>query len=189
MSSLNKPAQLMESFQKGLSEVKRIMSTSSSFEKAFKDERRRVANDFKELNSFRKGAARTRAEEIMNGVKASKSKVASDFEKMGYTNPNTMEEMATNANDIFERMLNKADNYTNLRTGKLSDAESFEQAGRITVNAAKDYFDPRREGALKRAGILGGLYAASAIGTRYANGGTLTRNSDGEDDIAGIPFI
>ena len=37
-------------------------------------------------------------------------------------------------------MLNKADNYTNLRTGKLSDAESFEQAGRITVNAAKDYY-------------------------------------------------
>ena len=189
MSSLNKPAQLMESFQKGLSEVKRIMSTSSSFEKAFANERRRVGKEFTELNHFRKGAARTRAQEVMDGVKANKSKVASDFEKMGYSNPNTAEEMASTAKNIQEDLIAKADNYYDLHSNSFLKTDSFEQAGRITVDAAKDYFDPRREGALKRAGIFGGMYAASAIGTRYANGGTLTKNSDGEDDIAGIPFI
>lgn len=189
MSLLNKPAQLMESFQRGLSDVKRVMSTSSSFEKAFNDERRRVFEEFKEINKFRKGPARTRAEEIMNGVKASKSKVASDFEKMGYTVPNTMEDMASNAVDVFDRMADIIDNHTKLRLGKLSEAESYEQAGRITANAAKDYFNPKGENFGKRVGILSGVYAASAIGTRYANGGTLTKNSNGEDDIAGIPFI
>ena len=91
--------------------------------------------------------------------------------------------------NIQEELTSKAKNYNDLRSNSFLKTDSFEQAGRVTVDAAKDYFDPRREGALKRAGIFGGMYAASAIGTRYANGGTLTKNSDGEDDIAGIPFI
>lgn len=189
MSFLNKPAQLMESFQRGLSDVKRVMSTSSSFEKAFADERSRVGKELKELNNFRRGAAKTRAEEIMNGVKVRKSKVASDFEKMGYANPRTMEDMATTAKSIQDDLISKAQNYNDLYSNSFLKTDSYTQAGRITVGAAKDYFNPKGENFGKRIGILGGLYAASAIGTRYADGGTLTRNSDGEDDIAGIPFI
>lgn len=189
MSFLNKPAQLMESFQRGLSDVKRVMSTSSSYEKAFANERSRIGNEFKELNNFRRGAARTRAEEIMNGVKAKKSKVASDFEKMGYANPRTMEDMATTAKNIQDDLTSKARNYNDLRSNSFLGAESYEQAGRIAIDATKDYFNPKGENFGKRIAVLGGVYAASSIGTRYANGGTLTKNSNGEDDIAGIPFI
>ena len=40
-----------------------------------------------------------------------------------------------------------------------------------------------------RAGVTAGVYGAGAIGLRYASGGNLGTNANGESDIAGIPFI
>ena len=54
--------------------------------------------------------------------------------------------------------------------------------------AAKAYFNtPGKRGA--RIGAAAGAYAAGAVGIRLMDGGSLTRNSSGERDIAGIPFF
>jgi hypothetical protein len=54
----------------------------------------------------------------------------------------------------------------------------------------KNYYTEGDAGALAtRAGVTAGVYGAGAVGLRYASGGNLTTNSNGESDIAGIPFI
>ena len=56
----------------------------------------------------------------------------------------------------------------------------------------KDFYSPSVNGwgvTGLRAGATGLAYMGLATGARYINGGTFTRNSSGERDIAGIPFI
>lgn len=54
----------------------------------------------------------------------------------------------------------------------------------------KNYYTEGDAGTLAtRAGVTAGVYGAGAVGLRYASGGNLTTNSNGESDIAGIPFI
>lgn len=56
----------------------------------------------------------------------------------------------------------------------------------------KDFYSPSVNGkgvTALRAGATGLAYMGAATGIRYANGGSLTQNSSGERDIAGIPFI
>ena len=58
------------------------------------------------------------------------------------------------------------------------------------AGAAKDYFvDAAPEALGARYGAIAGGYIGGALSTRYVSGGTATRNSKGERDIAGIPFI
>lgn len=56
----------------------------------------------------------------------------------------------------------------------------------------KDFYSPSVNGwgvTGLRAGATGLAYMGLATGARYINGGTFTRNSSGERDIAGVPFI
>lgn len=54
----------------------------------------------------------------------------------------------------------------------------------------KDYYTNATPAQKKaRIGATVGAYAGGALGIRALSGGTLTRNSKGERDIAGIPFI
>lgn len=57
-------------------------------------------------------------------------------------------------------------------------------------SVAKEYLigGTPKQNAL-RMGVIGSAYAGAAIGARKLDGGTLTTNSNGEKDIAGIPFI
>lgn len=50
------------------------------------------------------------------------------------------------------------------------------------------YFGDEANGAIRKKVALGG-YAAGAIGLRTLQGGDLTHNARGENDIAGIPFF
>ena len=40
-----------------------------------------------------------------------------------------------------------------------------------------------------RIGATAGAVVAGGIGIRYLQGGSLTRKANGENDIAGVPFI
>lgn len=53
---------------------------------------------------------------------------------------------------------------------------------------AQGYFGDKTYGSTRVKTAIG-AYAAGAIGGRYASGGNLTSNAQGERDIAGIPFI
>lgn len=54
----------------------------------------------------------------------------------------------------------------------------------------KDYYTEGDASTLAaRAGVTAGAYGVGAVGLRYASGGNLTTNANGESDIAGIPFI
>ena len=53
---------------------------------------------------------------------------------------------------------------------------------------AQGYFMDGRYGSTRRKALVGGV-AGVAVAKRYTSGGSLTRTSDGERDIVGIPFI
>ena len=60
----------------------------------------------------------------------------------------------------------------------------------FVAGATKEYFTNGSKAELAaRYGTIAGGYVGGALGIRYADGGTATRNSKGERDIAGIPFI
>lgn len=73
---------------------------------------------------------------------------------------------------------------------KDSDIATRETALKDGSRAAKDYFVG---GGFKqnsaRIGAAAGIYGAAAIGGRAISGGGATYNSQGQRDIAGIPFI
>ena len=56
------------------------------------------------------------------------------------------------------------------------------------INFAKGYFGDKQYGGTRIKTVLG-AGAATAVGVRYLSGGNLTTNTQGERDIAGIPFI
>lgn len=65
--------------------------------------------------------------------------------------------------------------------GKMGKAE-------YAMKATQSYFtEPGKQKA--RIGAAVGTYAAGSVGVRLLDGGTLTRNSSGERDIAGLPFF
>ena len=57
-------------------------------------------------------------------------------------------------------------------------------------NIPHAYFNhPDKDISFARKSTAVGAYAAVAIGGRYLNGGTLTADSEGRRDIAGVPFL
>lgn len=63
-----------------------------------------------------------------------------------------------------------------------------DKAGIGYNNLAKGYFGDETYGG-KRIGTVLGAGVAVGVGMRYLSGGNLTKNAQGERDIAGIPFI
>lgn len=58
------------------------------------------------------------------------------------------------------------------------------------IETPKTYFThPDKSTRNARILTAAGGYAAASVGARYLTGGTLTRDSYGRNDIAGIPFI
>lgn len=63
-------------------------------------------------------------------------------------------------------------------------------ATQFAKGAIKDYYTNGTKAQKRtRIGLTAGAYVGGALGIRALSGGTLTVNSDGEEDIAGIPFI
>jgi hypothetical protein len=56
------------------------------------------------------------------------------------------------------------------------------------LNFAQGYFGDKKYGATRIKTAIG-VYAGANIGGRMLSGGSITTNSQGERDIAGIPFI
>lgn len=84
---------------------------------------------------------------------------------------------------------------TKARTG-LADAKASGFADHIDAAkfTADAYFKggSDAENRVRRAtagAVALGAYGAGAYGIRRASGGSLTRNADGERDVAGIPFV
>ncbi len=72
--------------------------------------------------------------------------------------------------------------YKTQKDGSLTDKIDY------YAGATQAYFNtPGKRAA--RIGTAAGVYAAGALGVRGLAGGSATRNSSGERDIAGIPFI
>ena len=73
----------------------------------------------------------------------------------------------------------------------------YKNSGDLDTNVGKAEYYTKAAGAYftepgKRAARIGaaaGAYAGANLGVRALTGGTATRNSSGERDIAGIPFI
>lgn len=61
---------------------------------------------------------------------------------------------------------------------------------RYKMNIPKAYFtNPDKTVRNTRAGVAVGTYAGLAVGGRYLQGGSLTRDEYGRRDIAGVPFL
>lgn len=73
-----------------------------------------------------------------------------------------------------------------------SPKDAYDQSSILTrlVETPKAYFtNPDKDVRKARITAAAGGYAAVAVGGRYLSGGTLTRDSYGRNDIAGVPFI
>ncbi len=104
----------------------------------------------------------------------------------------------------FSRIVNGDANHFNLQQNKankkLAKKNATETAFSSMKRNVKDYFNAqdlnykdtvhlRNKAKLARGGMALAAFGGAALATRYADGGSLTRNSKGEKDIAGIPFI
>lgn len=67
------------------------------------------------------------------------------------------------------------------------DIDDYSKATKAAIYAKTYFGNPGTR--LPRIGTAVGAYAGLSVGSRYLSGGTLTTNSSGNDDIAGIPFI
>ena len=65
--------------------------------------------------------------------------------------------------------------------------ENAKNGGNI-IDKTKAYFNDEVNGSYRKKAVAG-IYGGVAVGGRVLSGGSLTHNSDGERDIAGIPFI
>ena len=111
---------------------------------------------------------------------------------------------ANNYNDIIDSFSDNVSKYTDKPIDKIK-----EKAKSVTEKEISKEIDqgmiPTKEKALKypaayfmnsdksvkntRIGTAVGAYAGVAVGGRFLSGGTLTNDSYGKKDIAGIPFI
>ena len=96
-----------------------------------------------------------------------------------------------NINDVSGGVISKDASEQIANLNNLSD--SIKSTGQITTDASvgdrlQAYFgDAERGRNRKTAAVLG--YAGAAVGGRLLSGGSLTRDKDGNSDIAGVPFI
>lgn len=84
------------------------------------------------------------------------------------------------------------DNYKTANKSLISSGNEI-KSGSYTSDASmwdkgKQYFGNEEYGGNRKIAAGVGVGAAM-IGTRFATGGSLTRNGNGESDIVGIPFI
>lgn len=80
------------------------------------------------------------------------------------------------------------DSFANKRTSE----QAFKEAKileKITTIPQAYFTNPDDDIRKARIGTAVAGYATASVGGRYLSGGTLTRDSYGRDDIAGIPFV
>lgn len=87
----------------------------------------------------------------------------------------------------FKKMHKEADKFVQ---GAASNMESTMGTVNYALNMPKAYFsNPDKDIRNARIGAAVGAYAGVAVGGRLLSGGTLTADSYGRKDIAGVPFI
>lgn len=188
---LNKPAQFMESVQGCLKKAGKVLNPKQSFENGLSKEMLSVARQYNDLSKFKNEVLVNSAKDMVSNKGISKE-AEKAFKEAGYSIPKNLEQLGATAKQVNATMDSMLTNYGNLIGDGASGAKDLTQRGQIVVNGVKDYYNPSQNGigtTLARAGATLGLYEAGALGVRYASGGTLTTNSNGESDIAGIPFI
>ena len=84
-------------------------------------------------------------------------------------------------NDVLRAFDDKASKFNSM--GYIDD---FSEASRISRASA--FFGDEEYGGIRK-GVVGGAVAGGAVAARFATGGSLTRNGNGEKDIIGIPFV
>lgn len=113
-----------------------------------------------------------------------KARSTADIEKIATTH-NLDKDVANAVKEAF------SDNVDQLRQS-VNYAQRFAKEKPLTRAAESTiaYFtNPDKATRNTRIAAVAGTYGVAAIGARYMNGGTLTRDQYGRSDIAGIPFI
>lgn len=99
------------------------------------------------------------------------------------------ENKAKNVDNIIAAMKERATEHINAEPN-MSTAASLMGKGEKYLRYPMAYFsNPDKQIRNTRIATAAGVYAGLAIGGRYLTGGTLTNDSYGKKDIAGIPFI
>lgn len=103
---------------------------------------------------------------------------------------NLMGHITPNENITAEKIshINKGLNSNFTNDADLAAYIGREKPGIGYYNMAKGYFGDETYGKTRIKTAVG-VGAATAVGVRYLSGGNLTTNTQGERDIAGIPFI
>lgn len=101
------------------------------------------------------------------------SKAANEFLKLSKKYGEAVDHVIDNPGDAVEKYAE----FLGRKDGKMG-----------LLDTLSGYFDDKTHGSIrKKAGI--GALVGTGVATRLLSGGSLTRTSTGERDIAGIPFI
>lgn len=88
-----------------------------------------------------------------------------------------------------DKVIARAKEVTKKEIEKNIDSDSLSASHKALGYPVAYFATPDKTVRNYRIGTAVGAYAGVAIGGRYLSGGTLTRDSYGRKDIAGIPFI
>lgn len=181
MSVLNNPEAFLGKIKSAMKSTSKILNPKGAYERAVCEEIMLGKNKISEIENIN-ASLRGRAEEISRGVNINDTKFKGT--------PDDLETIASMAKENFSAIDELEAANKNIRDkGVFASDIGVGRRGNIMFNTAKNYYNPNSSNFGARVGVTAGAYMAGAIGLRYADGGTLTRNSNGESDIAGIPGI
>lgn len=127
------------------------------------------------------------ANNILNSKEYDKKALGNFISKEDFMDQNKRLGVAGEFNKLGDSIAERAGN---IKKGKGFSGNKMDNLA-IGLSGAKDYYmgDSSIGTKALRYGATAGAVGAGAVGVRYLSGGSLTRNNDGQKDIAGVPFI
>lgn len=167
--------------------VKNITPTTDELNKT-------IANNVKLSSSLHNQNIRSNLATMFQGLNVPEEEAVKMAKNINVKNYNeTLNSLGDNISQYtdkpVEKILERAKNITEEEISKSIDPDIISKKDKILKYPIAYYSNPDTKIKHTRFAATAGAYAGLAIGGRYLSGGTLTTDSYGRKDIAGIPFI
>lgn len=202
MASFN---QMMNIVSKGASEIANEIASSSTFKAIIPGKAGFAEEVTTFINSNNKVKVKLQADKIEKKIattlQKSKFNIDEDIAQKAAQSArgSSIDDIFANVsqslqeNGIEKEQAEKAAQFAKKNAQKVLDdtidEETLKIIDRIGIYPQAYFSNPNKKIRNTRIATAAGTYAGIAIGGRYLSGGTLTTDSYGQKDIAGVPFI